>query len=288
MFNKIINEIKRENFEVYGIEIIHKGELVLSHYFSENKAYPIYSATKAFTSTAFSLAVSEGKIDYSSKLYEFLPKKYLDFVPNSQQENFKRLDMKRFLTMSIEGYPFRPSGSDWLETVLSLPIDYSQKSIFSYSNIPAYIVGIACENAVGEHLISYLTPRLFEPLNIKNPIFQNCPQGHFYGASGMELTVNELSRLGQLYLNDGVYNGTKILDNKYIKKATSKQIDNLEGGYGFYIWVTDDGFRISGKWGQKCLVYPKKHLIITYLSNLPKSADRMTKIANSLANHFTT
>lgn len=283
MFSQIINEITKEKLEVYGIEIMQKGELIFSHYFYDNKAYPIYSATKSFVSTTFSLAVQENKIDYDSKIYEFLPHKYLQLIPNSQKNNFKQLNMKRFLTMSVAGLPFRPSGSDWLENILSLPIDYSKAPTFSYSNIPAYLVGVACENAVGKHLIDYLTPRLFKPLGIKNPTFQNCPQGHFYGATGMELTINELSRLGQLYLSNGTFNGKKILDEKYIKKATSKQIDNLEGGYGFYFWITENCFRISGKWGQKCLVYPEKDLIITYLSNLPESADKMLNIAENIA-----
>lgn len=286
MFNKMINNIIKQQLDVYGIEVFHKGEVIFSHYFKENRAYPIYSATKAFTSTAFSIAVSEDKISLDSKLYDFLPNSSLKFIPSCQLDNFKKIDISRLLTMSIVGFPFRSCGDNWIETILSLPIDYSAPPEFSYSNIPAYLVGVACENAVGEHLISYLTPRLLEPLDIKKVIYQNCPQGHFYGASGMELTVNELSRLGQLYLNDGVYNGTKILEKKYIKKATSSQIDNIEGGYGFYFWITENGFSISGKWGQKCLVYPKKDLIITYLSNLPKSSDRMLDIANCFSENF--
>ncbi len=283
MFENTVNEIKNKDLNVHGIEIFHNGEVVFKHSFSPEIRYPIYSATKSFVSAAVGIASDEGKLPLNAPLYEFLESKYMTYIPAAQLENFKLLTVKRFMTMSVSGYPFRPSGSDWLENSLSQPIDYSLPPVFSYSNIPAYLVGAACENAVGSHLIKYLTPRLFEPLGIENPVYKNCPKGHFYGASGMELTVHELSLLGQLYLQKGIFSGRRILSEQWVDQAASPQISNKEGGYGYFIWVNGNSFRISGKWGQKCLVYPEKKLIITYLSTLPERSEEMLKIADRAA-----
>lgn len=286
MFENTVDEIIAKNLNVHGIEVFCNGNVVFKHSFSPDIRHPIYSASKSFVSAAVGIALDEGKLSIDALLYEFLEKKYLDSVPAAQLDNFKKLTFKRFLTMSVQGYPFRPEGDDWLENSLSQIIDYSLPPAFDYSNIPAYLVSVACENAVGEHLIKYLTPRLFEPLGIAEPVYKNCPQGHFYGASGMELTVHELSRFGQLYLQQGVIEGKRILSQQWINEAVSSHIANKEGGYGYFIWTNGNDFRISGKWGQKCLVYPLKNLMITYLADLPERADEMLKIAESAADIF--
>lgn len=286
MFDNLINDIKADNQKIYGFEVFQNGKIIFKHSFYPDLRYPIYSAAKTFTSTAIGIAADEGKLSYKAPLYEFIERKYLNFIPETQIENFKKLTIKRFMTMSIHGYPFRPEGNDWLEFSLSQPIDYSLSPTFSYSNIPAYLVGVACENAVNEHLIKYLTPRLFEPLGIKNPIYKNCPKKHFYGASGMELTVHELSMLGQLYLQKGVFDGKRILSEQWVKEASSLQISNTEGGYGYFLWITDNGFRISGKWGQKCLIYPHKNLMITYLADLHENSDIILKAFEHISEMF--
>lgn len=283
MYDNLVNQIKHKNLNVHGIEVFQNGKITFKQCFSPDVRYPVYSATKSFVSTAVGIACDEGKFSADVPIYEFLDRKYLCCVPASQLDNFKKLTIERLMTMSVAGYPFRPSGSDWTEYALSLPVDYSRPPVFSYSNIPAYLVGTACENAIGEHLFSYLNKRLFEPLGITNPVYKDSPEGHFYGASGMELTVHELSLLGQLYLQNGVFDGNRILSEQWIKKAVSPHIANHEGGYGYFMWITDDGFRISGKWGQKCLIYPQKNLMITYLSDLPERAEEMLEIAEHTA-----
>ena len=117
-------------------------------------------------------------------------------------------------------------------------------------------------------MADYLTPRLFEPLGIQNPPCGRCPDGYFYGASQMELTVNELSRIGLLLYNGGVYDGRRIVSEAFVKQATSIRQMNREGGYGYFIWKYRDGFSINGKWGQKCYVLPDKGLMVTYLAHM--------------------
>lgn len=58
-----------------------------------------------------------------------------------------------------------------------------------------------------------------------------------------------------------------------MNEATAIQQMNREGGYGYYFWHYRDGFRISGKWGQKCFVFPKRQLMITYLAEMKEGAD---------------
>lgn len=285
-FFDMINEIERTGLKVYGIEVEAKGELIFRKMFGEDKRYPVYSAAKSFTATAVGIAADEGRLTVGAPLAEYLDRRSITAVPEQLRGAFCSLPIERFLTMSISGYPFRPEGADWLESVLKIPANLSAPPSFAYTNICAYLVGVACENAVGGDLPAYLKPRLFDPLGICGPAFQLDPQGRFYGATGMYLTVNELSRLGKLYLQRGVYGGGRILSESWAAQATSKHIDNAEGGYGYFFWTSGDHFSISGKWGQKCLVYPEKELMITYLGDMPDDSGKMLALAEGLAEEF--
>jgi len=278
MFENFILKSKEQNLAVYGIEVFHKGQIVDKYDFVKEARHPIYSATKTFTSTAVGIAISEGKFSIDASLYDYLKADIPVDCSSQQCDTLRRITIKRLLTMSVPGYPFRPEGDDWLKFSLLYPIQYTEIPTFDYSNIPAYLVGVAVERAVGEPLDKYLEKRLFMPLGIKNVEFMNCPSGHFYGAGGMFLTINELARLGQVYLQNGMYNGQRIVPSQWVQEATSIQQMNREGGYGYYFWKYKDGYRISGKWGQRCFVFPKHQLMITYLSDIREKKDVVMKL----------
>ncbi|MDE5770512.1 MAG: beta-lactamase family protein [Ruminococcus sp.] len=285
LFSELIKDIETNNFNVHGIEIFQNNDIVFRHMWSDDIRYPIYSATKSFTATAVGIAVDDGKFSVDAPLSEYLEKQYIYNMPAHLREVFGELTVSRFLKMSVSGYLFRPSGDDWLKTLLDTNADYS-KTEFYYTNVSAYLVGIACENAVGGNLPQYLKSRLFEPLGIENPTFLTDPQGRFYGATGMYLTVNELSLLGQLYLQKGVFNHERIISENWADIATKIQIENSDGGYGYFFWNNGNHFSISGKWGQKCLIYPQKNLMITYLGDMPENSGKMQSIAENFANNY--
>ncbi|MBR1863613.1 MAG: serine hydrolase [Ruminococcus sp.] len=251
--------------------------------FGGDERRPVYSATKSFLSAAAGIAVTEKKFDLLRPALHYLNKEQTGMIKDHRiLLHLQAYRIRDFLSMKVCGYPFRPEGDNWERQCLAeLPkgFDYAGEPRFHYSNITAYILGLCLENAVDMHLYDYMKPRLFDPLDIRDPVYANCPSGHFYGASGMELNVRELSRLGQLFMNKGSFDGQRIFSEGYAAAATSVQTVNREGGYGYFIWTLDDCFYISGKWGQKCIVFPEKELIVTYLSHLPEDSDRVLKAA---------
>ncbi len=266
-FQGFVDVIKEKNLEVYGVQVFHKGEIVESWMEEPLLRHPIYSATKSITSLAVGMARDDRKFDIEAPLYEYLKSDVPVYASKEQVENLKKISVKRLLTMSVQGYPFRPEGDNWLEYSLLYPLKDVEEKSFDYSNIPAYLVGVSVAKALNVHLSDYLEERLFEPLGIVKPTYQNCPSGHFYGASGMFLTVPELAKIGQLCLQKGVFEGQRLISEVYMSEATSIQQMNREGGYGYFFWKYKDGYRISGKWGQRSFVFPEKDMVITYLSN---------------------
>lgn len=265
-FEKFVEDIKENNWNVFGVEVYADGKLSHSYGDTMDKRYPIYSATKTITSIAIGMVADEGKLDINKSVLEYLPSNVINSMQEKQIETYKKITTKNLLTMSVSGYPFRPEGESWLVNALNYPVSLNGE--FNYSNISAYLAGVVVSCALGEDLYQYLKRKLFEPIGIVEPPCESCPDGYFYGASMMELTVHELSKIGLLLYNNGVYKGNRILSEEYVREAIKIQQMNREGGYGYFIWKYRDGYSINGKWKQKCYVLPKEKLVITYLSHI--------------------
>lgn len=291
MFDRFFEDVAAAGIKLHGAQITYRGVPVLKRCFDADIPYPVYSATKSVTSAAVLIAHSEDKLHITDKLYNYLDKRYADIVP----EPFKSLSFRDFMTMSAAPYPFRPQETlslvevadknDWISNILRLPVDYTDRS-FHYSNIPAYLVGAACENAVGMPLIDYLSPRLFEPLGWNKIPYQRSPEGHFYGATGMELTVSQLSDFGQLFMQEGNWNCDTIIPSSLVHEATSTQVTTEKGGYGYFFWTTDTTFAISGKLGQRFVASTEKQLSVTYLSHQPERSGELADIAQRFIDEF--
>lgn len=271
MLRQIDKLFDEGGYPVFSLLVEREGETLLRCLNGPDIRRPVYSATKSFTSTAVGMLQDEGKWSVEESLARYLPAEYLEEMEPARRAAFERLSIRRFLTMSVEGYPFRPEGEDWLRMVLRCPARLEGEPAFSYSNIPAYLVGVAAERAAGEPLGEYLKRRLLAPLGIENPTFRTDPQGRFYGATGMELTVGELSRLGRLYRQGGRWKGERLISESWTRAAVSRQIDTGKGGYGYFFWNDETGFSISGKWGQKCLVYPARGMSVSWLGNMQEN-----------------
>lgn len=274
--NSLTNELRNNNWNVHGVEIYKNNNLIFSYGDTKVKRYPIYSATKTILSLAVGMAVDAGKMDINKSVLSYVPKQFYSNLVTNQINRFKDITIKRLLTMSVCGFPFRPDGQSWLRSVLQYDV-IPEKREFYYSNVSAYLVGVAVTEAINENVYDYLNRQLFSKLGIVNPPYLKCPDGYFYGATGMELTVSELSIIGSLLMNSGCYKGSHIVSESYIIDACSNKQINREGGYGYFIWKYRDGFSINGKWGQKCYILPNNNLMVTFLANMEDDSSLLTE-----------
>ena len=267
-FEAFVNEIEKNRWNVWGVEVYEKGRLIESFGDTHENIHEIYSATKTILSIAVGIAYDRGFIDLEKSVLEYIPMEKRNHMSVEQKNNFEKITIQRLLTMSVGNLPFRPEGNSYLDFSLACPISNPEEKVFNYSNISAYLVGVALSNAIGEDLGMFMEKNIFEPLHITEYEYGRCPEGYFYGASLMRLTVHELSQIGLLLYNKGIYEGKRILSEDYVQKATSVQQMNKEGGYGYFIWKYRDGYSINGKWKQRCYVLPQRDMVITYLAHI--------------------
>lgn len=278
-FESFVKDITDNKWNVFGVEVYKDGKLLHSFGDTEDNIHDIYSATKTILSVALGIAIDKGMIDIDKCILDYLPKEYTDNMKAPSKEAFGKITVRRLMTMSVGGFPFRPEGDNWLKSVLDLEPEATE--VFNYSNISAFLAGVALDTALGEDLGLFIEREIFKPLGITNYKYGRSPEGYFYGASKMKLTVHDLSKIGILLTNGGVYEGKRILSESYIREATSTQQENPQGGYGFFIWRYRNGFSINGKLKQKCYCLPEEGIVITYLAHIeedtPELKDSMEK-----------
>lgn len=279
-FEAFQKDVEQNKWEIYGVEVYENG--ILTHRFGDTKKtrFQIYSSTKTILSLGVGIAWDRGLIDIDAPIASYLPDRYISELAPEQAEIFRTLSVERFMCMSVVGFPFRvpeEGKESYLRYALSCKPENPGERSFDYSNIPAYLVGVALSQAVGGDVWAFLEENLLHPLHIYGAPYVRCPEGWFYGASGMQLTVHELSRIGLMLYHDGMYDGKQIVSPEYISLMTSVHQMNREGGYGLLTQLYRDGFRISGKHNQRCFVMKNQGLVVTYLSDLPGDGNAVTE-----------
>ena len=92
-----------------------------------------------------------------------------------------------------------------------------------------------------------------------------CPKGHVHAANGLYVNIDEFTRYGQLILHKGKYNGKQLVPEEYMKVATSNLVDN-SAGYQFVMNPEAGSYRSDGNYGQFCLAFPDKDVVVTVMS----------------------
>jgi hypothetical protein len=130
------------------------------------------------------------------------------------------------------------------------------------------------QKVCGKTLLEYLTPRLFEPLGIANPTWETAPKGINTGGWGLRIRTEDIARFGQLYLQQGSWNGKQLVPREWIAEATRAQTSNgsnpesdWEQGYGYQFWrCRYNLYRGDGAFGQYCIVFPEQDAVLAITS----------------------
>src|SRR5678815_2348456 len=82
------------------------------------------------------------------------------------------------------------------------------------------MLGAIVHKLTGQILTEYLGPRLFEPLDIRGYDWETSPQGLNTAGYGLRVKTEDIARFGQMYLQNGKWNGKEILTEAWVNDAT--------------------------------------------------------------------
>ena len=267
--HRFIASSKGNESNICQVSVIKNGKYIYEdcwHGFKTEDAMNINSVTKGVMSLLAGIAIDKGYIEsVDQKVMDFFP----DYKVKRGEKTIYDVTVKHLLTMTA---PYKYSSEPWKKVCTSddwtlTTLDYlgGRKGItgeFKYATLGIQILAGVIENASKKKCIDFANEYLFAPLGIaehvihgssskedqfdffmnKNPRkneWYSDPKDTVTAGWGLCMSAHDMAKLGELVLNDGLYDGKRILSEEYIKDMVSPHL-KLGERFGFmnygYLW----------------------------------------------------
>ena len=264
--------------EPHGLIIQRHGRRVLEGYWRPHTAEQIrlvYSLSKSFTGTALGLAIGDGLVDLDDLVGDHLPELTAD-------ASARTLEMRvRHLASMSTGHAdetlldaFIANPTDPLAGFFTVEPQHDPGTWFAYNQPPVLALSALLQHATGRRMNDLLRERVLDPIGIRDlRWYQHRPEVDL-GFSGVFTNLDAIARLGQLYLDDGMWDGEQVLPQGWVALASSTQTDNSHRpepdwsrGYGFQFWMCRHGYRGDGAFGQYMVILPEHDTVVAFFSH---------------------
>ncbi len=301
------------NQERFGVPLAavvqHKGEVIAERYgidpgsggqVGADTTLISWSMAKSLTHALVGMLVLDGKLqpDQPAPVREWVG------------DNRSAITLNHLLTMTSglrfsEDYVdaetsdciemlFGKGSSDTAAYAAALPLDHEPGTVFNYSSGTTNIISRICKDALGgaENMAAFIQERLFDPLGMTNATVKTDEVGTFIGSSFVYATAREFAAFGQLYLQDGVWEGRRLLPEGWVDAARLPIEPEVEGDFGYgaqwWLWGDLNAFGAHGFEGQYTVVVPKHELVLVRLGKSPAeehktaTTDWLRKLGDSI------
>lgn len=293
-----------------AIVVIHQGKLVAERYaqgFDADMPLLGWSMAKSVTNAMTGVLVKAGKLtlDAPAPVAEW----------QGVDDPRKQISLDQLLRMS-SGLAFSEiytPGSDASEMLFNQSasaafaanksLQYQPDEHWSYSSGTTNIISRIIKESVGGKLDDYYRfsrEELFDRIGMHSATFEPDPSGSFVGSSYLFATARDWARFGLLFLNDGVWQGQRILPEGWVKYSTTPTAAAPLGQYGAQFWLNAgeaddinkrgyprlpaDMFGASGFTGQSVTIFPSQQLVVVRLgTTLDDSWDKGAFLADVLS-----
>jgi CubicO group peptidase (beta-lactamase class C family) len=183
------------------------------------------------------------------------------------------------------GYPdhlyLYTGGVNSFEYAASLPQQWLPNQVGRYRNVDPvltnYLVRLGVEGR-GEVYHTFPQRALFDKIGVRSMVMETDPYGNFLTQGYEFASARDWARLGNLYLQDGVWNGERLLPEGYAKFVSTLAPAWIEDGrpiYGGFFWINGDNKRpipkdaymMLGAGGQSTTIIPSHNLVIVRLGH---------------------
>ncbi len=266
---------------IHSFMLLRHGSVIAEAWWSPygyEHPHMMYSLSKSFTSTAIGLAVNENLLSIDDPVLSFFP----DEAPDEVSALLQQMQVRHLLSMStghdVDSWPHMVNRPDdnWIKGFLEVPVLHTPGTHFVYNTGATYMLSAILQKITGMKLVDYLQQPLFEPLGISKPTWQESPQGINLGGTGLSIKTEDIARLGQLYLQKGMWQGNQIVPEAWVSEATTMHVSNSNSGqmdwaqgYGYQFWrCHHNAYRGDGAFGQYCIVMPDQDAVLAITSGL--------------------
>jgi CubicO group peptidase (beta-lactamase class C family) len=260
-----------------------------------------WSMAKSITHAAVGILVSDGllQLDQSAAVHSWrgTPKEgitlqdLLDMRPGLEWvEDYVDDSVSHCIEML-----FGSGQEDMAAYAASLPLVHRPGSTWNYSSGTTNIICRIIGDAVGggrEGMEAFLRQRLLEPTGMHSAVPKFDASGTFVGSSYVYATAREFARFGELYRNDGMVDGRRVLPEGWCdhgRTFVASDEDGMDYGSHWWMWRDQPGsMACHGYEGQYCVIVPDKELVLVHLGKCPAETraeltGRLRAIVDSVA-----
>jgi CubicO group peptidase (beta-lactamase class C family) len=279
----------------HSVLVTRGGRLAVEEYFygfDRETLHDMRSASKTVTSTLIGLAIQDGRIESSdARALSFFPnyRRYDNWDPRKAD-----ITVRHLLTMSsgldandsdpastaAEGtYQSQTRRPDWIKLALDAPMLEDPGTQPLYGSANPMILGGVLAGVVDEPVEWFAHLNLFEPLGIESYRFFLDPTGIPYMGGGLYLRPRDMAKFGQMYLDGGMWQGRRVLDEAWIEESWGRYgrlrpLDRNGHEYGYLWWHhqyevgdrTIETVEARGNGGQYIFVAPSVDLVVVITS----------------------
>jgi CubicO group peptidase (beta-lactamase class C family) len=285
-----------------GILVMHKGKVVYEKYFGAlqpNRPHIAMSVTKSFVGTLAAMLAAQGKIDPAASV--------ISLIPELKETAYEDATVRQVMDMTIgvkysenygdpkaEIWAFSASGSPltgcpgyqgpktYYEFLKTLKKEGSHNEAFAYKTVNAEVLAWIVKRASGKTLSDLLSEAIWSQLGTEgDAYFQVDTVGTEFGGGGLNTTLRDLARFGEMIRQKGFYNGKQILPAKAVEDifrggdkalfAKANYVTLPGWSYRNMWWVSHNehgAVMARGIHGQNIYIDPKAEVVIVrYASN---------------------
>lgn len=299
--------------DLHSVMVLQHGKVLEEKFFVPDTAHILNSVSKTFTSTAVGFAISEGLLNLEDKIVDLFP----ESMPEEPQPYLADITIRNLLTMNSghgtdPTYAIRSGDSDWIRGFMEWPIEYEPGTCYCYNSLGTYLLSAAVQKVTGQKVVDYLDTRLWQPLGIEKPFWQESPAGINTGGWGLYLHTESLARMGLTLLSGGKFRGKQVIPADWVAEMSASQVPSVNAGinerkmkellaensdipffdpalsdwvqgYGYQMWRCRFGaFRADGANGQYIIVIPEKDAVVVTTAHIQNMQQEINLIWSHL------
>lgn len=170
------------------------------------------------------------------------------------------------------------------EYISDIQMSHASGTVFQYKEWDALLASMVLAQASGRNPFDFCREYLYGPLEIESGRWFTFPDGVCYTIPGnalhgvdgeaeeakSDLSARDMAKLGILFLQQGVFNGKRIVSEGYLKQVVTSSAAEPE--YGLFVWLGDGWYGFRGYGGQEVTVIPDRNLVFVIQATPTASA----------------
>lgn len=223
--------------------VVHKGKVQIERYWQDGGADELMTGralTKTLNALLAGVAIGEGHVALDDRIGD-----YIEEWDSDPQGDVTLRDLLHHAS-GLENPPLGPGAwnrftrSAWTGDVVMVALDHAQVrepgTVFDIGNVTSQLIAVVVQRAVGRPVQEYFKEKIWQPIGAdRASFFMDRADGMIHTDCCFRTTPHNWVRLGALMLNDGTWDGQRILPDGWVQTMTTSSPRNPN--YGMHIWL---------------------------------------------------